>query len=98
MSTLYACVRAVSGLQPTALCGRDGARAEENAAGGARRQQAKWPGSIVTASGTTFRHVSIAWLQRGAKAQPGGRLARSGGGPGIATSRAPARRRWMISH
>ena len=40
--------------------------------------------------GMTWRHgVARDIAQRGAKAQPGGRLARSGGAPGIATSRLP---------
>ena len=56
-------------------------------------QQAKaWPGSIEGwSSGRSVWHWSVAYLQRGAKLQPGERFKRFGGRPGIVTSRV-----WLV--
>ena len=58
-----------------------------------RWQRTRWSSATSTGPGMSARHTSAASTQRGAKAQPGGRLARSGGLPGIAGNLRPDSRR-----
>src|SRR6187200_1416467 len=53
----------------------------------ARQHAAKWLSPQACNGGYSARQRSIASGQRGAKAQPGGRLVRDGTMPGISTSR-----------
>lgn len=61
-----------------------------------RMQAALLPAPTDASAGMTFRHSGIAMGQRGLNAQPDGMLARSGGMPGIASTRSPAMAPWMV--
>ena len=52
------------------------------------QQRLVCPGAIVRSTGSSVRQRSLVYGQRGAKAHPGGRLARSGGCPGMVASAA----------
>src|ERR1700679_4141537 len=76
----------VSDLQQRALLGRGPVHGAATSSS-ARQQAARWPPKSCN-GGYSARQRSIASLQRGAKAQPGGRLVRDGTMPGISVRRA----------
>ena len=68
------------------------------APGASSQQRVTWPASTTVSGGASTRQRSITDAQRGAKAQPAGSRARSGGWPSMAVSRAArAPRRGMDS-
>src|SRR5262245_25803146 len=69
-----------------------GMAADWTAVASVRKQRAKCWDPRAIGSGTALMQPSLASVQRGWKAQPGGRFARSGGLPAIAGRRLPDRR------
>ncbi len=66
---------------------RSASRSQSQSASSASTQRTRRAPASSRAAGTSARQASTANLQRGAKLQPAGRCARSGGAPGIASMR-----------
>ena len=74
MSPALASTRAAAG-----AVGIEATRRPSVAVSSARRHATRWSGSIDSSGGRASRHRGSAIGQRGAKLQPGGTFARSGG-------------------